>query len=156
PAPVWIVTFGTVTMYSGIAAGQTLIVHDADGAGMLRTPYPGAILTNAGSLYLWTVEGSNPITVQVPSGTFYNTSTGTLAVEGVGARTLAANLYNEGTINIATDTSVGGESATEQNFGTLALHNGATLTVAGNNNFFDQVGGLLDTNDGRLLMTNSW
>jgi cysteine-rich repeat protein len=154
PAAVTVEARGTTTLRSDIAAGQTVVVHDAGGAATLQLgPYNWS-LTNAGILVLESVEGPNPVLLS--AGMFTNAPTGTVLVNAGagGARTLAASIQNQGTLSIGTDTVAGTASGFVANENVLAIAPGATLTV-GSSNSFTQQGGTLDI-EGGFALANGW
>ena len=142
-APLTAELRGTTTLYGNVAAAQTLIVHDADGAGVLQTD-SGTNLGNAGTIVLEAVEGANPVSLLLSQGTLDNEGTLVAAAGAGGARAVAANVYNQGTIEIGADTLIGGPFGIVENWGELHVGAGAELTFDENQIFFAQGAGALD------------
>jgi hypothetical protein len=118
--------YGDSRITGDIAAGQTLRLHDANGAGSLRAEFPGANLTNAGTLILESVAGANPIDLLFADGTFTNSGTVDVNAGTGGTRALNAQLTNTGTLNVHAPTTGGIASASTSNSGHIRITDAVT------------------------------
>src|SRR5207344_3375543 len=110
PDPLTLELRGATTLdTSTIGEQQTLIVHDADGAGTLTTQSSGA-LYNYGTIVLESVEDASPIELLLPGGSFQNLGTLTINAGAGGSRRVLGSLFNDGHIEIGADTLIGRES----------------------------------------------
>jgi fibronectin-binding autotransporter adhesin len=133
---------GTSTLSGNLAAEQSLTLQST--CGEHATITAGASFTNAGTITLTNTEGcGNNETLTVSSGTL--TNTGKIITEpGVGgARTLAGNLTNKGTITIKANTTYNGAGAKLINEGPINIASGVLLTVTGSPTVTNAAGGVI-------------
>lgn len=132
PTPLNANLFGPCTLSSNLAAGQTLNVTATDVIDGVLTPANS--LTNAGTIVL-NSTGARPAEIRFSAAnrSVTNTTTGSIIVRrgGGGARTIAANLINNGLVRLETPTAFSYAGGAYLNLGTLELSPDATLSVSG-------------------------
>ena len=134
--------------FSGnIAPGQEIRIQgDASNGSATLTAANG--FNNAGTITLQTIESTSNsnLTVSHATEALTNTATGVINVNtGTGgSRTIAANLINNGTVNLNESTTFSKSSGSYTNNGDFNLADGETLTINGSSQTFHQNGGTLD------------
>jgi hypothetical protein len=139
-----ILVAGSTTLLGDVPAGApTIVVQGSSSAGN-ATLTAASSFTNAGTITLQANYGYAS-DLAVSSGTL--TNAGTINVNpdgGGGSRTIAADLVNDGTINVNTATTLSAANGTHTNAGALNIASGASLSVSGVGQTFRQSGGALN------------
>jgi hypothetical protein len=132
--------YGTNTLTSDNLAHVTLLLQSDSNYDTSLTS--GAGFTNAGTIRLDSSVYYRTSTLAVSAGTLTNAQGGLIDVvaDGGGGHTIAAELANLGTVNIATPTSLGTSSANHFNSGLINVV-GASLSVTGAS-FTNRAGGV--------------
>ncbi len=138
---------GSSTFSGNIAAGQTILVQgDSSNSAATLTAANG--FTNAGTITLETLSSTSSSNLAVSHATesLTNAATGIINVNtGTGgSRTIAANLVNNGTVNLNESTTFTKSSGSYTNNGDFNLADGKTLVINGSSQAFHQNGGSLD------------
>lgn len=125
--------------------------------------------TNTGTIQLTSINGGFTSTFGVTNGTLVNAPDGVITVSAGlgGGRTIAAQLDNQGTVNIGALTSVNRASSAHVNSGTITLGGNLSVTQSGttpsftnlgtivaNANVLSFIGGTVDLTQGALTGTN--
>jgi hypothetical protein len=148
--PVTIASAGTLTIIGSVALNQTLSVQSG---GVLRvrgqanggnaTATVANSFTNAGLIDLISVDVFDA-TLAVTAGTLTNASGGVIQIWSGGARTIAAQLDNQGSIAIASPLTIDKPSAQHLNSGTINVQYGnLTVTQSGTSPSFRNTGSIL-------------
>ena len=141
------VTLGNV---SGV---QTLLIRGSNAGGNAKLTSATGI-TNVGTITLDTIDSTWSSTLKVTTGALANRLGGVINVnQGAGgARTITANLTNDGTVNLNQSTTFNGGTRTYANNAAFNIAATKTLTISGGSNTFTQTAGTLDI-DGVLNWT---
>jgi len=149
-----IIIHGACTLSGNLQAGQTVWVQGSN-VGQHATLTAASGFSNAGAIRLESIDQNWASNLTVTSGTLTNTTTGVIIVNpGTGGeRTLAAQLDNQGTVNISQATNLVKDSAAHRNSGTIVV-NGGTMNVnqSGQNPSFTNTG-IIDVETGSLAVT---
>ncbi len=138
------------------AAGSTLRVGQVDGTTSLANLTVANGFTNNGAIELTTTfAAAYSAALTVTTGTLTNASGGTISslagTVGGGARTLAAQLNNQGTVTVSVPLTLNKASAADTNSGTINVSGGdLTLTQSGTAPSFTNTG-VIDIASGRTL-----
>jgi hypothetical protein len=146
---------GSSTLSGNVAANTTILVQGAD-AGGSATLTAAASFSNAGTITLQSTNQNWDSNLVVAAGTLTNAATGIInSNQGTaGGRTISANLTNNGTININTDTSFSKSSGVYTNTNAIAVAAGKTLSINGSSQVFNQNDGTL-SGTGTLSVANA-
>jgi len=127
------------TLSGDVAVAQTLNVQGINGLSAVGTA--ATSFTNRGRVNL-DGTGNGGATLKLTSGTLTNAGGAELNFKATTAtaRTLQANLLNDGTVNIDKDTAFSKASALTTNRSLINISSGAKLTFA-TNSTFTQAGG---------------
>ncbi len=112
------------TLSGNIAAGQTVLVQSSSNATATLTAANS--FTNSGTITLQTLDNAGDSNLVVTSGTLTNALSGIVNLNpgSAGYRTLAAELVNNGTLNVATSSTLGRDGAHHVNAGTINVTGG--------------------------------
>jgi RHS repeat-associated protein len=139
----------TVGSFALSSANATLLIQGNSSVGDV-TLTAASGFSNAGTITLQSANGGFASNLAVTNGTLTNTSTGIINsnVGSGGPRTIAANLLNNGTINVNQSATFSTTNGTYTNAGALNIATGAGLSISGSGQVFKQTGGSLNNNGG--------
>ena len=137
--PVGFTLRGSNTITGNIGPGQSLLVQGGPSVNASLTAATG--FTNSGDITLSSIQVSKTVTLTVSSGTFVNQGTIDVEPGSGGARTISANLINDGTMNLNANTTFSKSSGVYTNEGSLNIAAGKTLSISGSSQVFNQNSG---------------
>ena len=137
--PVSFTLRGTNTLIGNISPGQSLLVQGGPAVNASLTAAAG--FTNSGDITLSSINAARAVTLTVSSGTFTNQGTINVEPGTAGARTISANLVNNGAVNLNANTTLSKSSGVYTNNGSLNIATGRTLTISGSSQVFNQNSG---------------
>ena len=131
---------GSNNLSGDVNPGQSLLVQGSS-AGNHASLTAATGFTNSGDITFSSVDAARNTTLTVSSGTFINQGTINVEPGTTGARTIVANLVNNGTMNLNANTTFATSSGVYTNNGSLNIAVGRTLTISGSSQVFNQNGG---------------
>jgi hypothetical protein len=154
-----ILIHGTTTFNGGLTSltGSTLRIAGDAASGGANASFASSF-TNNGVVELTNSSASQPATLTVTSGTLTNASGKTidvLAGSGGGGRTIAAQIDNQGTINVNVPLTINKVSGVHTNGGTVNVSGGdLTITQSGTTPSFTTTGNLT-VSSGRTVFVSA-
>src|SRR5690606_18605865 len=142
-----LITMGAVTLDGAVDASDPASVIIARGAPTYGTSTLTVTngFTNMATIRLTSIDGGFASSFGVTNGTLVNAPGGlieSLAGDG-GGRTIAAQIENQGTVNIAAATTLARPSSQHVNAGTLQLGQPLTITQSGTAPSFTNLGSIV-------------
>ena len=142
-------TLRGATNFSGdIVLGQSLLIQGSS-AGNHASLNSATGFVNSGDITFSSIDAARNTALTVTTGTFVNQGTINVEPGTAGARTISANLVNNGTINLNTNTTFARSSGVYTNNGSLNIAAGRTLSISGISQVFNQ-------NSGDLAITGDF
>ncbi|MCK4343282.1 MAG: hypothetical protein KAY37_16330 [Phycisphaerae bacterium] len=135
---------GSSTLSGDIQAGQTVLVEGSYTGGHASLTSANGF-TNAGTITLETSYNGYYSNLIVTTGTLNIAASGVINVNpgDGGARTISADLTNDGTINLNTPTSFTRNGGIYTNNAAFNIASDASLAISGNSQTFNQEAGTL-------------
>ena len=136
---------GSSQLGSDIGPGQTVWVRGDGTFGNANLTSANGF-TNAGTLRLESIGSNWESKVTVTNGTLTNTGVIQSNTGSGGARTIAAVLDNQGTINVNQSLTATKTGGAHSNSGTIAIASGQTFLISGSGTFTNTAGGTIAGN----------
>jgi len=147
------VVWGSSTLEGNIAAGQTVTVQAHGSVGHAVLSHATGF-TNRGTIHLTSNTIYYNATLAVTAGEMSNLGTVTTQVGSGAGRIIAASFTNDGTMTFNHDVTLSKTNGVFNNRLSMATAAGASVSLSGNGQRFNQVSGLL-ANTGGVTVDNA-